>query len=80
MDTADPTPMPTLCEGLVEAIAASLRADAGAQGVELAVARSSEDVVARVDRKVLSMIVMGLVRHAVTGVRRGKGERRAAHR
>jgi hypothetical protein len=62
---------PTLCHGLVEAIAASLRAQADSQGVKLVVAGNSDDIVARVNRKVLSTLVIGLVEHAIAGARRG---------
>lgn len=62
---------PTLCHGLVEAITASLRAQADSQGVRLVVALNSEDIVARVDRKVLGTIVMGLIGHAIVGAQRG---------
>jgi signal transduction histidine kinase len=62
---------PTLCHALVEAIAASLRAEADSQGVKLVVARNSDDIVARIDRKVLGTIVMGLVGHAIAGTPRG---------
>src|SRR5258706_14320776 len=62
---------PTLCHGLVEAIAASLRTQANDQEVKLVVARNSDDIVAQVNRKVLSTLVMGLVGHAIAGARRG---------
>ena len=62
---------PTLCHGLVEAIAASLRAQADSQGVKLVVAKNSDDIVARIDRKVLGTILMGLVGHAIAGAQRG---------
>ena len=62
---------PTLCHGLVEAIAASLRAQAEGKGVELVVARSSEDAVARTDRKLLSTIVIDLIGRAIESATRG---------
>jgi hypothetical protein len=62
---------PTLCHGLVEAIAASLRAQADSQGVKLVVASNGEDIVARTDRKVLGTVVMDLVNHAIAGTRAG---------
>lgn len=71
MAAADLKIEPTLCHGLVEAIAASLRTQADSQGVKLVVAKNSDDIVARIDRKVLGTIVMGLVGHAIAGAQRG---------
>ena len=56
---------PTLCHGLIEAIAVSLRSQADRRGVKLVVARNLEDIVARTDRRVLSTIVIGLINEAI---------------
>ena len=56
---------PTLCNGLVEAIAASLRSLADSHGVKLVVSGSYDDIVVRTDRKMLSKIVIGLMGDAI---------------
>jgi hypothetical protein len=62
---------PTLCHGLVEAVAASLGAQAAKRGVRLVVAQNMEDIVARTDRKALGTILLSLVGHAIQSVPRG---------
>jgi len=62
---------PTLCQGLVEAIAASLRPGAQAKGLQLQVADATEDIIARTDRRVLSRIVIGLVTYAIGNAKDG---------
>lgn len=62
---------PTLCHGLVEAVAASLRGEAEAQGVKLVVAHSADDIVARTDRRTLGLAVRGLVSDAIARVPHG---------
>jgi len=71
MDAASQKIEPTLCHGLVEAIAASLRSQADDRRVKLVVAKSSDDIVAWVDRKVLCALVRDLVGHAIAGAQRG---------
>jgi hypothetical protein len=71
MPSTDLKTEPTLCHGLVEAIAASLRTQADGQGVKLVVARNSDDIVARVNRRVLSTLLRGLVSQAIAGAQRG---------
>lgn len=56
---------PTLCHGLVEAIAMSRRSQADGQGVKLVVVHNLEEIVARTDRRLLSTIVIGLIDEAI---------------
>ena len=72
MDAPSLNPQPTLCDGLVEAIADSLRAQAAEMGVEIVVERSAEDVVARTDRRTLGTILMHLIGGAVVSAPRGR--------
>ncbi|HVP08495.1 MAG TPA: hypothetical protein VMT02_03155, partial [Burkholderiales bacterium] len=72
MATAELKPQPTLCHGLVEAIAASLRTRAAARGVEIVVAHIAEDVVARTDRRTLGTILMSLIGGAIDCAPLGK--------
>jgi signal transduction histidine kinase len=62
---------PTLCQGLVDAIVASLRSHAHAKGMQLLVTDSSEDIITRTDRRILSRIVIGLVTHAIENAHGG---------
>jgi len=63
---------PTLCQGIVEAIATSLRSQAAAKGVELVVARGADDVVVRTDRKTLGTILLSMIGGAIDGAPHGK--------
>ena len=65
MAAPEPKREPTLCNGLVEAIAASLRSQADSHGVKLVVSGSNDDIVVRTDRKLLSRIVIGLMGDAI---------------
>jgi hypothetical protein len=56
---------PTLCQGLVDAIVASLRSHAHAKGMQLLMTDSSEDIITRTDRRILSRVVIGLVTYAI---------------
>lgn len=62
---------PTLCQGLVEAVAVALRAQAAEKSVQLVVAGSAEDPVARTDRRLLGTILMSLIARAIDGAPRG---------
>jgi len=62
---------PTLCHGLVEAIATSRRSQADNQGVKLVVAQGLEEIVAHTDRRILSTIVIGLIDEAIASAPRG---------
>lgn len=63
---------PTLCHGIVEAIATSLRSHAAQAGVELVVVHGAEDVVVRTDRKALGTLLLRLIGSAIDGAPRGK--------
>lgn len=65
---------PTLCNGLVEAIAASLRPLAESHEVRLVVSGSADDIVVRTDRKLLSRIVIGLIGDAIRNAPQGMVE------
>lgn len=65
MTAPEPKREPTLCNGLVEAIAAWLRSQADGHGVKLVVSGDLDDIVVRTDRKLLSRIVIGLMGDAI---------------
>ena len=58
-------PVPTLIHGLVEAIIASLRAKAESKGLKLDLARDPEDIIVRVDRKLLGRVVIDLIHASI---------------
>jgi len=58
-------PVPTLIHGLVEAIVASLRSKAESKGLRLELARDPEDIIVRVDRKLLGRIVIDLIHASI---------------
>jgi len=78
MTAAEPEPRPTLCHGLVQAIATSLRSHAAARGVELVVAPVAEELVVRTDRKTLGTILLSLISSAIDGTTHGRVEVRVS--
>lgn len=62
---------PTLCGGLVEAAATSLRDIARRKGLALHVEASEDDLVLRTDRRALSQIVLHLLNNAIRFTERG---------
>ncbi len=63
---------PTLCHGIVEAIATSLRSHAAQNAVELVLAHGAEDVVVRTNRKALGTLLFRLIGSAIDGAPRGR--------
>lgn len=70
-DKIELNPQPTLCGGLVEAAATSLREFARRKGLALHVETSEDDLVLRIDRRALSQIVLHLLNNAIRHTEQG---------
>src|ERR1700759_2617527 len=56
---------PTLCQGVIEEVATSLRPQADAKGLKLEVRVPANEVTLRTDRRVLSQILLNLAGNAI---------------
>jgi len=75
----EPTLVPTDCNEVIEEVAASLRPQAEAKGLEFAVT-APQKLVARTDRRALSQIVINLANNAIKFTERGSIRIRAERR
>ena len=75
----EPTLVPTDCNEVIEEVAASLRPQAEAKGLEFAVT-APQKLLARTDRRALSQIVINLANNAIKFTERGSIRIRAERR
>ena len=64
-------PQPTLCQGLLEAAAMSLRPLAERKGLQLVISPEESELSLRIDRRALSQILLNLISNSIKFTERG---------